>query len=116
MYKFFCLCCLATIASQAIAQQKSLRDPTQPRSNAATSAQNTQNSGSQALRVNALFHQGQNAYASINGKVRKVGERWGQAKLLRITHNSAVLLFDNEEVEVFVTAPSSVKKDVSNDF
>lgn len=91
------LCLLAAGAAAA----ESLSDPTRPPGNIAGAALEAGSDGGLRLQ-SVLSPQGGRASAIINGKVVRVGDRVGEARLVRLNETEAVLQGPNGMERLFL--------------
>lgn len=91
-----------------------LIDPTRPVAQAMLPPGNV-GQGSSAMQLNAVFSQGPNKYAIINGETVQEGQQIAGLTLMTISPNGVVLTGNNGRQELFVNN-THFKKDSNNGF
>lgn len=112
MKKHLSFAFLLSVCGQLNGQQ--LVDPTRPAAQQML-APDSQDQVIAVMQLNAVFSQGVNKYAIINGKTVKEGQEIGGFTLLSISPNRVVLTGNNGRQELFVNN-THFKKDINNGF
>ena len=109
----FCL-----FAGLANGQAETLRDPTQPMVNNSTRGTGQQGlsaDGFPQVKIEAVFLQGDNKRAVINGETLVEGQDWKGFNLLKI-HPNGVILSNTERQKEFLINNNNFLKDTTDDF